>query len=154
MYQVGAILHGLFDFYSQGKKTKYAIILYKDKDDFILTTFTTSKDRSGTENPVHGANPTKTDPKSYVFKAKVEIGHKPDGNPFSFNKDTTIVPDYGLSLKSIAEFNSKVENLEKVCQLYQTEYIELIYVLYKSKKTNIQYKTFFSKILEDLLSNK
>jgi len=154
MYQVGAILHGLFDFYSLGKKTKYAIILYKDNDNFILTTFTTSRDRSGSEYPVHGANPTKADPKSYVFKKNVEIGLKPDGNPFSFNKDTTIVPDYGLSIKSIAEFNTKVENLVKVCQLYQTEYIELIYVLYKSKKTSIKNKVYFCKILEELLSNK
>ena len=123
MYQVGAILHGLFDFYSQGKKTKYAIILYKDKSDFILTTFTTSQARSGTENSVHGANPSKADPKSYVFKAKVEIGLKPDGKAFWFKKDSTIVPNYGLSFKSIDEFNAKAEHLEKVCQLHSSEYL-------------------------------
>jgi len=154
MYEVGAILHGQFDFYSQGKRTKYAIILYRDQDNFILTTFTTSKERSGTESPVHGANPTKADPKSYVFKAKIEIGLNPDGNPFSFSKDTTIVPDYGLSFKSIEEFNAKAEHLEKVCQLHPAEYIELIYVLYKSKKISMQYKTFLGKVLDELLSNK
>lgn len=151
MYRVGAILHGLFDFHTQGKKHKFAIILHRDNEDFILTTFTTSQDRSGIENPVHGANPTKADPKSYVFKAEVEIGLKPNGKPFSFKKDTTIVPDYGLSAKSIADFNSKVENLEKVCQLHEAEYIELIYVLYKSKKTSIENKMKFEKILESLL---
>jgi len=154
MYQVGAILHGLFDFYSQGKKTKYAIILYKDKNNFILTTFTTSQARSGMENPVHGANPSKDNPKSYVFKAKVEIGLMPSGKPFWFKKDTTIVPDYGLSFKSIEEFNAKAEHLEKVCQLHPAEYIELIYVLYKSKKISMQYKTFLGKVLDELLSNK
>lgn len=152
MYQVGAILHGLFDFYPQAKKTKFAIILHRDNDDFILTTFTTSQDRSGTENPVHGANPSKAEPKSYVFKAEVEIGSQPDGKPFSFKKDTTIVPDYGFSIKSIVEFNAKAENLIKVCQLHEAEYIELIYVLYKSKKTSQANKKRFEKILETLIS--
>lgn len=145
-------MHGLFDFHTQGKKHKYAIILHRDNEGLILTTFTTSKDRSGAENPIHGANPTKAEPKSYVFKAEVEIGLKPDGKPFSFKKDTTIVPDYGLTTKSITEFNSKVENLEKVCQLHEAEYIELIYVLYKSKKTSIENKLRFEKILESSLN--
>jgi len=106
------------------------------------------------ENPVHGANPSKDNPKSYVFKAKVEIGLMPSGKPFWFKKDTTIVPDYGLSFKSIEEFNAKAEHLEKVCQLHPAEYIELIYVLYKSKKISMQYKTFLGKVLDELLSNK
>lgn len=152
MYQVGAILHGLFDFYPQEKKTKFAIILHRDNNDFILTTFTTSQDRSGSENPVHGANPSKAAPQSYVFKAEVEIGLQPDGKPFSFKKDTTIVPDYGFSVKSIAEFNAKAEDLTKVCQLHEAEYIELIYVLYKSKKTSKLNKERFEKILETLIS--
>ena len=151
MYQVGAILHGLFDFHPQQKKNKYAIILQRDNNDFILTTFTTSQDRSGAENPVHGANPSKVEPRSYVFKAEVEIGSQSDGKAFSFKKDTIIVPDYGFSIKSIAEFNAKAENLTKVCQLYQAEYIELIYVLYKSKKTNKANRERFEKILEDLI---
>lgn len=154
MYRVGVILHGLFDFHPQGKKTKYAIILYRDNDDFILTTFTTSKDRSGAENPVHGANPSKAEPLSYVFKAEVEIGSQPNGTPFSFKKDTTIVPDYGLSYKTIAEFNDRVENLTKVCQLHEIEYIELIYVLYKSKKTSKANKERFEKILDEMIPKK
>ena len=152
MYRVGAILHGLFDFHTQGKKIKYAIILHRDKEDFILTTFTTSQDRSGAENPVHGANPTKAEPLSYVFKAEVEIGSQPDGKPFSFKRDTTIVPDYGLSVKTIAQFKAKAENLTKVCQLHETEYIELIYVLYKSKKTSFENRARSKKILDSLLN--
>ena len=151
MYQVGAILHGLFDFHPQPKKTKYVIILHRDNNDFILTTFTTSHDRSGVENPVHGANPSKAEPKSYVFKAEVQIGSQSDGKPFSFKKDTTIVPDYGLTMKSIVDFNSKAENLTKVCQLHEAEYIELIYVLYKSKKTSKANRDRFEKILEELI---
>ena len=151
MYSVGAILHGLFDFHPQGKKTKYAIILYRDNDNFILTTFTTSQERSGAEIPVHGANPTKTNPLSYVFKAEVEIGLKPDGKAFAFKKDTTIVPDYGFSYKTIAEFNDRAENLTKVCQMHEAEYIELIYVLYKSKKTSKENKQRFEKILNEMI---
>lgn len=151
MYQVGSILHGLFDFHPQPKKNKYSIILHRDSDNFILTTFTTSQDRSGTENPLHGANPSKSEPKSYVFKAEVEIGQQPNGKPFSFKKDTTIVPDYGFSVKSISEFNTKAENLTKVCQLHEAEYIELVYVLYKSKKTSKANKERFEKILQDLI---
>ncbi|MFA5045128.1 MAG: hypothetical protein WC542_04285 [Paludibacter sp.] len=154
MYRVGAILYGLFDFQTQGKKKKYVIILHRDNEDFILTTFTTSQDRSGAENPVHGANPTKTDPKSYVFKAEKEIGLKPDGNAFSFKKDTTIVPDYGFSVKTIEQFNARAENLIKVCQLYPEEYIDLIYVLYKSKKTSKANKVRFEKILNEMISKK
>jgi len=45
MFAPGNILHGEFDLGTE-KKEKFAIVLYNDGVDCILTTFTTSQERS------------------------------------------------------------------------------------------------------------
>ncbi len=52
MFTPGNILHGKFDLGIE-KKEKFAIVLYNDGVDCILTTFTTSQERSTELNPCH-----------------------------------------------------------------------------------------------------
>ena len=140
------IVHGLFDL-KNVQKQKYAVILYSDNNNYIITTFTTSQKRAGT-NPAHGVN---RNPECYVFKANITIGTNPDdGKDFSFEKDTIIVPDYGIDDMSIVDFMTKVTGLKTVCSLSTEEYISLLYFLYRSEKTREKYVTRFVKILNEM----
>ena len=142
------IVYGLFQLKNL-QKHKYAIILHHDKDDYIITTFTTSKKRAG-NNPSHGANEY---PESYVFKSKVVIGVCPHkGTDFSFEEDTIIVPDYGIQDLAVEIFLNKVSELKTVCVLHKKEYIDLLYFLYKSQKTKLKYVSIFENILIELSS--
>lgn len=147
MFTSGSILYGLFTFVTESKN-KYAIVLHNDGNSCIVTTFTTSQTRSSICDPVHGANP-KEKPRSYVFKARTPIGLKDDGTVFCFGLDTTVVPDYGYAYSSIDDFKRKVTSLTKVCDLYEQEYIDLIYTLYKCSELPKKYKTVFEQILKD-----
>lgn len=150
MFEAGNILHGCFDLGYNGKKNKFAVVLYNDSEECIITTFTTSQLRSSVTTPTHGKNPKDGIPMSYVFKSNVAIGIKPsDNSTFSFKKDTTVVPDYGINESTISSFNSSVDNLEVVCKLYNEEYSSLIYTLYQCKKTKRKYKAIFEKILQE-----
>lgn len=147
MFKSGSIIHGLFQLKHE-TKDKYAIVLHNDNGNFIITTFTTSQLRSSVVSPTHGANPKGKDSfKSYVFKANVAIGTKPDGCVFSFKKDTTVVPDYGVVSSSIQNFQKKVSNLVKVCDLYKKEYEDLIYTLYKCEDLDDEIRHIFERVL-------
>ncbi len=151
MFEAGNILYGYFDLGSNGKKNKYAIVLHNDPLECIITTFTTSQPRSSVASPVHGRNPSQGEVMSYVFKSGVSIGVNPlSGEFFFFRKDTTIVPDYGVNETTISSFCSVVDNLRVVCKLHEKEYIDLIYTLYKCKRTKRKYKLIFESILHGL----
>lgn len=145
MFAPGSILYGLFKL-NTTTKYKYAIVLYNDGHNAIVTTFTTSQLRS-ILNPEHGANP-KDIPMCYVFKKNIPIGIKPDGDVFSFPLDSTVVADYGYAYSTIESFLAKVSELRKVCELYDREYENLIYTLYKCPAMGKIYKTIFEKILQ------
>lgn len=152
MFEQGNIIHGLFDFKENGKKNKFAVVLYKDQETCIITSFTTSQERASCPNPTHGKNPAAGDPRSYVFKAGVVIGTHPQTNRnFSFSRDTTIVPDYGIGDKTIEDFTKSVSNLKLICKLHPKEYIDLIYTLYHCKRISKKFKLIFEKILEELI---
>jgi hypothetical protein len=85
MYRSGSILHGLSTF-SREPKNKYTVILERSGDEVILSSFLTSQERSGSLNPIHGCNPAKKAPMSYVFKANIEIVTTVEGKPFSLKK--------------------------------------------------------------------
>ena len=148
MFESGSILYGLFQL-KNVTKNKYAIVLHNDNGNFIITTFTTSQPRSSAASPVHGPNP-KEKPKSYVFKANIPIGTKPDGTDFSFSFDTTVVPDYGVASSSIHNFQKKVSNITKVCDLYKEEYRDLLYTLYKCDDLDNEIKPVFEKVLFEI----
>lgn len=73
MFTPGSILHGIFHLKAI-TKPKYAIVLYNDGINCILTIFTTSEERSGVISPIHGKNPQDSEPLSYVFKKGVIVG--------------------------------------------------------------------------------
>lgn len=148
MFKAGNILHGNFDLGVNGKKNKFAIVLCNDNNECLLMTFTTSQPRSSSLSPVHGRNPQKGEPAAHVFKSGVIIGTEPITKaPFAFRKDTTIVPDYGISDTSISRFTASVSNLTIVCELYEYELTDLLYTLYICKKTKKKYKTMLEKAL-------
>lgn len=152
MFDPGSILHGYFDLGDNGKKYKFSIVLYADAEACIITTFATSQPRSSVLNPDHGKNPKEGDPMSYVFKAGIEIGTDPNtGFPFSFKKDTSVVPDYGIYNSTIEAFNNSVSNLTVVCKLHDKEYQSLIYTLYRCKSTKKKYKEIFEEILNNII---
>lgn len=143
MLDSSTIVYGLFRFANE-VKNKYAVILHNENDDYIITTFTTSQRRAG-DNPTHGIN---QNPKCYVFKAKVAIGLCPNsGADFFFEKDTTIVPDYGILDVSVERFLSIVSGLKAVCKLHKKEYLDLLYFFYKSEKTKQKHTKIFERIL-------
>lgn len=153
MLEIGAIYYGLFTLNEFETKNKYLIVFHLYEDTCLLTTFTTSQERSGSLNPVHGHNPQVRPYKSHVFKQGVEIGIEPDTLArFAFPKDTSVVPDYGFAKKTTKEILSSVRNLKKVCQLDTSEYIELMYTLIHSKGTPKGIKEVFETKLEELMS--
>lgn len=134
MFTPGSILYGTFQLKAV-TKPKYVIVLYNDGTNCILTTFTTSEERSGVISPIHGKNPQEGEPLSYVFKKDIIVGElhsKDKTNFFSFPKDTIVVPDYGNQYTTQEAFLSEVKNLVKCCELYPKEYENLIYTLYKT----------------------
>lgn len=152
MFEPGNVLYGCFHFPSGEVKNKYSIVLYNDGVSCIITTFTTSKNRSGSQNPVHGKNPPAGEPMAYVFlKGKVvgTIEVENVSQDFAFPMNTTIVPDYGYSYIPISEFLKNVENLEVKCHLFPQEYIDLIYTLYKCRRIKKEIKEIFEHILEE-----
>lgn len=148
MFENGSILEGIFLLRDTTKK-KYAIVLYNENNQCIITTFTTSQKRSSVSNPDHGPNP-KDKPRSYVFKANKAIGVCPNGLPFSFPLDTTVVPDYGVAQSSISGFQKKVSGLTKLCDLYPKEYEDLIYTLYKCQDLDKELIPVFEKLLSEI----
>lgn len=99
-------------------------------------------------------NPQDSEPLSYVFKKGVivgELSNKGTVVPFSFPKDTVVVPDYGDQFTTQQAFLAEVTELIKCGELYPHEYENLIYTLYKSKKTKRKYKRIFEEILKNII---
>ena len=153
MLEIGAIYYGLFILSDFETKNKYLIVFHLYDDTCLLTTFTTSQDRSGSIDVVHGHNPSVRPYRSHVFKQGVEIGINPESQSrFSFPLDTAVVPDYGFAKKTTKEILASAQNLKKVCQLDTSEYIELMYTLIHSKGTPKGIKEVFETKLEELMS--
>lgn len=152
MFTPGNILYGLFQFKDKSKD-KYVIVLHKDENHCILTTFTTSQPRTGVQCPKHGKNKDAKSGKvmSHLFKQGVSIGMQPCGKlEFSFPMDTTIVPDYGFEEWKEATLVENATNLKLVCRMYQEEYLDLIYTLYQAHKTRKQHRELFERILSSI----
>lgn len=153
MFEVGAILYGFFKLNDYLSKYKYSIVFDLTDQACLVTTFTTSKPRSGVLNPTHGANPIQKPHKSYVFLKDIEIETCPDsGLPFSFPRDTVIVPDIGFAIKTLESFYKSVTDLSKVCQLHKSELTNLMYALYNCETTPEWVKEIFETKLEELMS--
>lgn len=151
MIKPGDIIHGFAkNLYTP--KNKYAVCIYKDKNLELLLHFTTSQQRAGVpeEDITHGAIYRDGDCLSYVFEAGKEIGVNPESKArFSFQKRTVMVFDYGL-LKGEESFICKqFDDLKVVCKLDTEEYINLVYAMYKSKRTPKEHVTYLQKVLDN-----
>lgn len=91
----------------------------------------------------------------YIMTGKKDVGTYKDGNgvtqSFRFPEDSTVVPDYGYTKTSTHSLSLNVPDLTFICSLFEKEYLDLIYMLYQSKKTPREYKKIFEKILQDKL---
>lgn len=154
MFQPGEIIYG-FAKNLYRPKNKYAISLYRDENVNILIQFTTSQDRAGVpfDKIVHGANYLNGDCMSYVFEPCVEIGVNPEtGESFSFPKRTVMVFDYGYLQGSEQFLLNQFSEVKTLCKLHDQEYINLVYAMYKSSKTNKVYIPYLERILTDYYS--
>lgn len=155
MLNPGEIIYG-FAKNLYNPKYKYAISIYRDENVNILLQFTTSQARTGvpTELIHHGANYIKGECMSYVFEKNIEIGVDPRNNSrFSFPKRTTMVFDYGFLHGKEKFLLEQFDNPVTVCKLDEQEYINLIYAMYRSNRTNPAYKPYLDKILQEYYNN-
>ena len=148
MFEPGDIVYG---FVPKIGKPKYAISIYRDEDLNILLYFTTSKDRAGVAPDLiqHGPIFRQGECISFVFEAHHEIGVAPSsGDRFSFPKRTAMVFDYGLLKADERHLNSMFVAPKVVCKLDGEEYINLVYAMYRSRKTPQEHKPYLEKVLK------
>lgn len=156
MLNPGDIIHG-FAKNLHTPKNKYAICIYRDEEVNIVMQFTTSQPRAGVpdEEVHHGAIYKDGNCLSYVFEAGVEIGINPqDNSRFSFPKRTVMTFDYGFLKAPEKVLLGQFDNLKKVCKLDETEYINLIYAMYRSNRTKPEHKPYLDKIITDYYKDK
>lgn len=154
MFAPGEIVYG---YVKHIGKPKYAVSIYRDEEVNILIHFTTSQPRAGVplDQVHHGAIYKDGDCKSYVFEARHEIGINPaTGDRFNFSLRTTMVFDYGFFKDTEQKLRQMFEDPQVVCKLDDTEYIDLVYAMFKSKSTPKQYKPYLDKVLTDYFSDK
>lgn len=154
MLTPGNVLYGNFSLNPQSDY-KYCIVLHQDNnnpDECIITTFTTSQKR-GVANPKHGRNELHTSSGgkhlTHVFKAGVAVGKNSTGDDFSFPKDSTVVPDYGMMGWKLNELQ-RVQGIELKCRLFAKEFSELLYTLLKSDEVVEKYKPTIESALTKL----
>lgn len=130
---------------------KYIVTIYQDEELSIVACFTTSQGRAGVpEDKIrHGAIYREKECISYVFDKDHCIGLNPaTGVEFSFPKRTVITFDYGVREGQKEYFLRQFENPKVVCELYETEYIELVYAMYRSPHTRETHKRVLYRILD------
>ncbi len=152
MFQPKEIIYG----FAKGinpPHNKYMVTLYRDENLQIIASFTTSKDRAGVaiDKIRHGINYNDANQvSSYVFEKDFVIGKDPaTEKDFAFPKRTTIVFDYGIREGSLESFEREFENAQVVCVMNDSEYVDLIYAMYKSPSTNGRHKAILDKILQE-----
>lgn len=154
MFEPGNIVLGFAKKISD-PKNKYVVSIYRDEECEILLHFTTSQPRAGVpiEDVHHGIIRKDDEYVSYVFEAKREIGTNPEtGTRFSFPKQTTMSFDYGLLKGTEQKLLTMFDNPRVVCKLDEKEYINLVYAMYRSSRTPIQYKPHLEKVLDNYYS--
>lgn len=147
MFEPGVVTHG-FAKNIANPKNKYAISLFRDDNVRVLIHFTTSQPRAGVPDDQihHGANKNAAEEyMSYVFEAGVEIGTAPDGSRFCFPKRTIMQFDYGF----LRDTDWNLQQQFSKCHLDENIYLDLIYAMYRSKRTPNEYKSYLKKVLDD-----
>ena len=91
---------------------------------------------------------------SYVFEPDVEIGDVPTGGRFCFPVRTVMQFDYGFLRGDDWSLQQQFDDLEVKCHLDREEYLNLVYAMYCSKRTPIEYKPYLEKVLEEAYGSK
>lgn len=133
-------------------KPKYLISLYRSENIEVVAVFPTSKKRSGTLTPKHGANKRGDMIASYVFEAKRPIGKKRNGTEdFSFPLQTTIPFDYCFREAPQDDILQDFIAPTIVGVLSEEEYVNLLYAFMHSPLTPKHLRELFDGILHEYL---
>lgn len=149
MFEPGTVVYG-FAKTIRSPKYKYGISIYRDEKVQLLIHFTTTKPRAGVPNEHihHGMVKDATgNVMSYVFEPDVEIGTTPQGKRFHFPRRTIMQFDYGYLCAEDLKLQEQFDNLSIKCRLDSKEYINLVYAMYKSKRTPNVYKPYLEQVL-------
>ncbi len=149
MFEPGTVTYG-FAKYISNPKNKYAISIFRDENVQILIHFTTTQKRAGVpEDQIHhGINrDSEGNVMSYVFEPTVEVGDTPDGGRFRFPRRTIMQFEYGFLQGDDQSLQQQFDNLEVKCKLDPKEYENLIYAMYRSKRTSEAYKPYLEEVL-------
>lgn len=149
MFEPGTVTYG-FAKYISNPKNKYAISIFRDENVQILIHFTTTQKRAGVpEDQIHhGINrDSEGNVMSYVFEPTVEVGDTPDGGRFRFPRRTIMQFEYGFLQGDDQSLQQQFDNLEVKCKLDPKEYENLIYSMYRSKRTSEAYKPYLEEVL-------
>lgn len=150
MFEAGTVTYGFAKTISN-PKNKYAISIFRDENLCVLIHFTTTQHRAGvSEGKIHhGINRDDAgNIVSYVFEPTIEIGNAPDGGRFCFPERTIMQFDYGFIQATETNLLQQFDNLEIKCRLDKHEYLDLVYAMYRSKRTPIKYKPYLEAVLE------
>ncbi len=89
-----------------------------------------------------------------MFEKDVTVGVNPStGIDFSFPKRSVVTFDYGVKEGTYKSFIEEFGNPQVVCELNDTEYVNLVYAMYKSPYTKARYKEVLDKILQAYYSD-
>ena len=134
-------------------KNKFMISLCRNEDWNIVACFTTSQERAGVppEKVKHGTitNDNK-EVLSYVFLPEVIIGKTPQNKGYHFPVQTVVRFDYCFKEEEQSKLLSSFDNPKVICVLNDNEYENLIYAMYRSDDTPLDYKPLFEKILFEM----
>lgn len=136
---------------------KYIVTIYQDDDLNIVACFTTSKRRAGVpEDQVHhGAIYRDQECVSYVFEKDKVVGINPtNGADFAFPCRSVVTFDYGVKEGIKESFMEEFNNPQVVCVLNDSEYIDLVYAMYRSPHTKVCHKNILDKILQKYYDDK
>ena len=132
-------------------KEKFFITLYRDEDLNVVACFTTSQHRVSTtpEEVRHGVVRKNNNPVAYVFEKGYEIGISMEADrPFSFEKRTFIPFDYCFQSGTLDSFMRRTHNPKVVGILSKSEFLSLLYAMYRSPHTNKRYIPLLEKVLK------
>ena len=151
MFEPGEVVYAYVKNFIE-PKYKYFVTIYRDDKLSIVTCFTTTKNRVGCpiENFSHGYIKKDNQIVGYFYDHNVEVGLDDSKQPFKFPRDCVIPFDYGVREGTKEQFLNNIEQEEVVCKLYQYEYENIVYAMYKSPRTNPKYKPYLEKILIEL----
>lgn len=138
-------------------KEKFFITLYRDDNLNVVACFTTSQHRVPItpEDARHGVIRKENKPVAYMFEEGYVVGYLPESEtPFSFAKRTFVPFDYCFQSGTLDSFRQRTDNPKVVGVLSKTEFLSLLYAMYRSPHTNKKYIPLLEKVLKKHSENR